>query len=207
MVTLGNKRKLAAVSRETPESTRNSRTENTLDPESTQDHISQVSAKIEGRVTDKLTKEFSNTESRFLGSLSKLDEFLLNPQVRTCSVASPGTSRNNISENRETTGDRSSDDPCPKVRYSSHHYGHVNSPEVGEYPHSCVLSSFSASFAVVILSDSSCRNLGKILARSCKTMRYHCKKIARFLQEILVLCISLARFFWFREIFARKCRF
>ena len=135
MATLGNKRKLAAVSRETPESTRHSRAQNTLDPESTQDYISHFSEEIEGRVTRKLSKEFSRTESRILAALSKLDEFLLNPQVRTCSVAVPGTSRNNNSENRETIGDRSSDHPCPEVRYSSHHSGHLNSPEAEEYPH------------------------------------------------------------------------
>ena len=89
-----------------------------------------------GGVTRKLSKEFSRTESRILGALSKLDEFLLKPEVRTCSVAVPGTSRNNNSENRETTGDRSSDEPCPEVRYSSHHYGHLNSPEAEDYPHS-----------------------------------------------------------------------
>ena len=136
MATLRNKRKLAAVSRETPESTRSGRTQSILDPELTQDYISQVSEEIEGRVTKKLSKEFSRTESRILGALSKIDEFLLNPQVRTCSVAVPGTSRNNNSENRETTGDRSSDDPCPEVRYSSHHSGHLNSPEAEDYPHS-----------------------------------------------------------------------
>ena len=135
MATLRNKRKLAAVSRETPESTRNSRVLNALVPELTQDYISQVSEEIEGRVTKKLSKEFSRTESRILGALSNLDEFLLNPQVRTCSVAVPGTSRNNNSENRKTTGDRSSDDPCPEVRFSSHHSGHLNSPEVEDYPH------------------------------------------------------------------------
>ena len=95
MATLKIKRKLAAVSRETPESTRNSRKQNTFDAESTQDYISQVFEEIEGRVTRKLSKEFSRTESRILGALLKLDEFLLNPQVRTCSVAVPGTSRNN----------------------------------------------------------------------------------------------------------------
>ena len=135
MVTLRNKRKLLAVSRETPEITRNSRVQNTLDPESTQEYICQVSEEIEGRVTKKLSKEFSMTEFRILAALSKLDEFLLNPQVRTCSVAVPGASRNNNSENRETTGDRSSDDPCPEVRYSSHHSGQPNSPEADEYPH------------------------------------------------------------------------
>ena len=70
-----------------------------------------------------------------MGALSKLDEFLLNPQVGTCSVAVPGTSRNNNSENRETTGDRSSDDPCPEVGYFSRHFGRVNSPEAENYPH------------------------------------------------------------------------
>ena len=116
MATLRNKRKLAAVSRETPESTRSSRAQNTLDPEINQDYFSQFSEEIEGRVTKKLSKEFSRTESRILGALSKYGEFLLNPQVGTCSVAVPGTSRNNISENRETTGDRSSDSPCPRVQ-------------------------------------------------------------------------------------------
>ena len=135
MATLRNKRKLAAVSRETPKSTRNSKGQNTLDPDMTQDFISQVSEEIEGRVTKKLSKEFSRTESRILGALSKLDEFLLNPQVRICSAAVPGTFRNNNSENRETIGDRSSDDPCPEVRYSSHHSGHLNSPEAEDYPH------------------------------------------------------------------------
>ena len=70
-----------------------------------------------------------------MGALSKLDEFVLNPQVRTCSVAVPGTARNNNSENRETTGDRSSDDPCLEVRYSSHNSGHLNSPDAEDYPH------------------------------------------------------------------------
>ena len=61
-----------------------------------------------------------------MGAISKLDEFLLNPQVRTCSVAVPGTSRNTNSENRETTGDRSSDDPYPEVGSFSHHSGQHN---------------------------------------------------------------------------------
>ena len=123
MATLRNKRKLAAVSRETPESTRSGRTQNILDPELTQDYISQVSEEIEGRVTKKLSKEFSRTESRILGALSKLDEFLLNPQVRTCSVAVPGTSRSSNLENQGTNEDRPSDDPGPEVEFSSPHFG------------------------------------------------------------------------------------
>ena len=146
MATLRNKRKLAAVSRETPEGSRGSRGQNVLEPELTQEYISQVSEEIEGRVTKKLSKEFSKTESRLLGALSKLDEFLLNPQVRTCSLAARGTSRNSNSENPETHGDRSSNDPYPEVGYFPHHSGQLNSPEAETnshmvtetYPHRCI---------------------------------------------------------------------
>ena len=130
-----NKRIIAAVSRETPEGSRISRGQTVLDPELTQDYISQVSEEIEGRVTKKLSKEFSKTESRILGALSKLDEFLPNPQVRTCSVAVQGTSRNANSENRETHGDRSSDDPYPEVGYFPHHSGQLNSQETESNSH------------------------------------------------------------------------
>ena len=119
MATLRNKRKLAAVSRETPKSTRNGRAPNVLDPELTQDYISQVSEEIEGRVTKKLSKKFSRTESPILGALSKLDEFLLNPQVRTCSVVAPGTSRSSNLGTQGTNEDRPSDDPGPEVEFSS----------------------------------------------------------------------------------------
>ena len=142
MATLRNKRKLAAVSRETPEGSRSSRAQNVLDPELTEDYISQVSEEIEGRVTKKLSKEFSKTESRILGALSRLDELLLNPQVRTCSVAVPGTSRNNNSENWETTGDHPSDGPYPEVGYFSHHSGQLESPETENHPHT-VIEDFS----------------------------------------------------------------
>ena len=128
MATLRNKRKLAAVSRETPEGNRGSRGRNVLDPELTQDYISQVAEEIEGRVTKKLSKEFNKTESRILGALSKLDEFLLNPQVRTCSVIQ-GTSRNVNSENREIHGDQSSNDPYPEGGCFLHRSGQPDSPE------------------------------------------------------------------------------
>ena len=130
MATLRNKRKLAAVSRETPESTRSGRTQNILDLELTQDYISQVCEEIEGRVTKKLSKEFSRTESRILGALSKLDEFLLNPQVQTCSVAVPGKSRSGNLENQGTNEDRPSDDPGPEVEFSSPHFGAETDPHM-----------------------------------------------------------------------------
>ena len=136
MATLRNKRKLAAVSGETPENTRNSQSQNTFDQELAQEYISQVSEEVGGRVTKKLSKEFSRAQSRTMGALSEIDGFLLNAQVRTCSVAVPGTSRNGDSGNRESNGDRSPNDPCPEAMISSHHSGNLNSSEVDEYPHS-----------------------------------------------------------------------
>ena len=56
MATLGNKRKLEAVLRETPKKTKDSRPRNTLDPELAQKPISQVSEEIEGRVIKKTLK-------------------------------------------------------------------------------------------------------------------------------------------------------
>ena len=47
MATLRNKKKLAAVSRETPENTRNTQSQNTLDPGMAQEYISQFSEEIE----------------------------------------------------------------------------------------------------------------------------------------------------------------
>ena len=85
MATLKNKRKLAAVSRETQEYPRKSQSQNSSAPGITEEYIAQVSEEIEGKITEKLSQEISRTESRILGALSKLDEFLLNPQVRTFS--------------------------------------------------------------------------------------------------------------------------
>ena len=93
------------------------------------------SEEIKGRVTETLSQEFSWTELRILGALSKLDEFLPNPQVRTCSIAVPGTSRNNNSENREPTGDRSPDDPCPEVVLCTCHTSILNDSEQDETHH------------------------------------------------------------------------
>ena len=91
MAILRNKKKLEAVSRETPENTRNSQSQNTLDPRTAQEYISQVSEEIEWRVIKKPFKEISRTVPGILGALSRLDAFLLNPRVRTCFREHPGT--------------------------------------------------------------------------------------------------------------------
>ena len=116
MATLRNKRKLAAVTRETQEEhPRNGQSRNTSVPRINEEYIKQVSQEIEGRVTKKLSQEFSRTESRILVALSKLDEFLLNPQLRTHSGTVPGTFRNTNVENQGTNEDDSQSDPHPEA--------------------------------------------------------------------------------------------
>ena len=84
MATLRNKRKLAAVPRQTPENTRNNQSQNTVNPEMAEEYITRVSGEVELRVTKKLSQVFSQKESRILVALSNFDEFFVNPQVRTC---------------------------------------------------------------------------------------------------------------------------
>ena len=104
MATLRNKRKLAAVTRETQEEhPRNGQSQNTSVPRINEEYITQVSEEIEGRVTKKLSQEYSRTEPRILGALSKLDEFLLNQQIRTHSGTVPETQTWKTRERNRTT--------------------------------------------------------------------------------------------------------
>ena len=116
MATLRSKRKLAAVIRETQEEhPRNGQSRNTSVPRINEEYITQVSEEIESRVTEKLSQEFSRAESRILGALSKLDEFLLNPRITTHSETVPGKFRNTNEENQGTNEDDSQSDPHPEA--------------------------------------------------------------------------------------------
>ena len=116
MATLRNKRKLAAVTRETQEQNpRNGQSRNTSVPRINEKYITQLSEEIEGRVTKKLSQEYSRTESRILGALSKLDEFLLNQQIRMHSGTVPETFRNTNVDNQGTNEDDSMSDPHPEA--------------------------------------------------------------------------------------------
>ena len=111
-----NKRKLAAVTREIQEENpRNGQSRNTSVPKINEEYITQVFEEVQGRVTKKLCHEFSRTESRILGALSKLDKFLLNLQLRTHSGTVPGTFRNRNVENQGTNEDDSQSDPQPEA--------------------------------------------------------------------------------------------
>ena len=116
MATLRNKRKLAAVTRETQEENpRNGQSRNTSIPRINEEYITQVSEEIEGRITKKLSQEFNRIESRISDALSKLDEFLSNQQIQTHSKTVPGTFRNTNVENQGTNEDDSQSDPHPEA--------------------------------------------------------------------------------------------
>ena len=116
MVTLRNKRKLAAVTRETQEENpRNGLSRNTSVPRINEEYITQVSEEIEGRISKKLSQEFGRTESRILGALTKLDKFLSNQRIHTLFETVPGTFRNTNVENQGTNEDDSQSDPHPEA--------------------------------------------------------------------------------------------
>ena len=107
MATLRNKRKLEAINRDNHEEhPRDKQARHTNVPRNQEGYFTQVSEEIEGTIAEKLSEESSRTESRFLSALSKLDEFLINPQARVHSGSIPETSRNSNRENLETNEDR-----------------------------------------------------------------------------------------------------
>ena len=70
-----------------------------------------------------------------MGVLSKLDEILLNPQIRTHSGTVPGIFRNTSVENQDSNEDRSEDDPHPEVGPSVYQSRHSNDSDPDEPPH------------------------------------------------------------------------
>ena len=130
MATLRNKRKLAAVNRESQEENpRNGQSRNTSVPRINKEYITKLCEEIEGRVSKKLSQEFSRTESRILGVLSKLDEFLLNQQI----TAHSGTFRNTNVDNQGTNEDDSQSDPHPERGLFRSQTTQNSGPEVGPY--------------------------------------------------------------------------
>ena len=134
MATLRNKRKLAAVTREIQdENPRNGQSRNTSVPRINEDYLTQLSEEIEGRITKKLSREFSRIESRISDALSKLDEVLSNQQIQTYSETVPGTFRNTNVENQGTNEDDSQSDPHPEGGLFRSQTTQNSGPEAGHY--------------------------------------------------------------------------
>ena len=118
-MTTRNKRKLAALSRENcEEHPRSNLAQYSSAPRSQEDYITQVSEEIEGRVTKRLSKEFSRTENRILGALARLDDFLMNPLLPGHSGVTPEPTRSALGNNQGTNEDDSQNDPHPEAGLS-----------------------------------------------------------------------------------------
>ena len=115
-MTTRNKRKLAALKKENcEENPRSNMAQNSGAPRSQEDYITQVSEEIAGRVTKRLSKEFSRTENRILGALARLDDFLMNPLLPGHSGTTPEPTRNTSHHNQGTNEDGSQNDPHPEA--------------------------------------------------------------------------------------------
>ena len=111
-----NKRKLAALNKEKcEEHPRSNLAQKSIVPRSQEDYTSQVFEEIEGRVTKRLSKEFSRTENRILAALARLDDFLMNPLFQGHSGTTPETSRNAFSRNEGSKEDDPRGDPHPEA--------------------------------------------------------------------------------------------
>ena len=131
-----NKRKLAALNKENCEEyPRSNLAQNLNVPRSQDDYITQVSEEIEGRVTKKLSQEFSRTENRILGALARLDDFLMNPLIQGHSGTAPETSRNVFSINQGTNEDDSQSNPHPEAGIFNNQMTQNSGPEDGHDSH------------------------------------------------------------------------
>ena len=130
MATLKKKRKLAALNKENcEEHPRSNLAQSSKAPRPQEDYITQVSAEIEGRVTKKLSQEFSRTENRILGASSHLDDFLMNPLIQGHSGTIPETSRNAYGTNQGTIEDDCQSDPHQEASISQSQMARNSGPE------------------------------------------------------------------------------
>ena len=115
-MTTRNKRKLAALNKENcEEHPRSNLAQNSNAPRSQEDYITQLSEEIEGRVTKRLSEEFSRTKNSNIGALARLDDFHMNPLLQGRSGTTPEPSRDALSTSQGTNEDDSQNDPHPEA--------------------------------------------------------------------------------------------
>ena len=127
-----NKRKLAALNKKNCEDhPRINLAKDSNVPRSQDDYISQVTEEIEGRVTIKLSQDFSRTENRILGALAQLDDFLMSPLIQGHSGTAPETSQNVYSISQGTNGDDSQSNFHPEAGLFNNQMAQNSGPQDG----------------------------------------------------------------------------
>ena len=100
-------------------------------PRLQEDYITQVSEKIERRVTKFMSQEFSRAENCKLGAPAQIDEFLMNPLNQGRSITTLEMSRNALSINKDTKKDDSQSDPHPEAGMFQNQTTQTSGPEDG----------------------------------------------------------------------------
>ena len=135
-MTTRNKRKLAALNEENcEEHPRSNLAQNSGTPRSQKHYITQVAEEIEGRVTKRLSKEFSRTENRILGALARLDDSLMKPLLPGHSGTTPEPSRNALNTSHGTNEDDSRNDLHPEAGLLHGQMTQNSGPEDGHDKH------------------------------------------------------------------------
>ena len=141
-------------------------------PRINEEFITEVSEEIEGRVTKTLSQEFSRTESRILGALSKVDEFLLNPEIRTQSGTVPGAFRNINVENQQPNEDHSQYHPHPEEEFSVCQSHHSINSDPDEVPHPlCSIVTTYSYWRDIRKAQKWCKAVPIILIKMSKTWK------------------------------------
>ena len=131
-MTTRNKKKLATLNKENcEEHPRSNLAQNSNAPRSQEDYTTQVSEEIGGRVTKRLSKEFSRTKNRNLGALAHVDDFLMNPLLQGHYGTTPEPSRNPLNNNQGTNEDDSQNDPHPEAGLFHGQMAQNSGPEDG----------------------------------------------------------------------------
>ena len=103
--------------------------QNSNAPRSQEYYITQVFEEIEGRVTKRLSTEFSRTENRILGALARLDDFPLNPLLQGHSGNTPEPSRSALSNSQGTNEDDTQNDPHTEAGLFHGQLTQISDPE------------------------------------------------------------------------------
>ena len=103
-----NKRRLAEIQDNFEENNSRGSSRDRSQGDLNENYITQVSQEIEGRIAKKLSQEFAKRESRILGALAKLDDFLCKPQD-TKSASTPKQKITSVTGNFEAQSSNSPD--------------------------------------------------------------------------------------------------
>ena len=153
MATFRNKRKLAASIEENCEKhPRSYLTQNSNVPRSQEYYITQFSEEIEGRVSKRLSQEFSRTQNLILGALSRRDDFLMNPLIQGHSRTPPETSRNAYGTNQGTNEDDSQSDPHPEAGVFQSRTTRNSGPE-DDHDSNCIKIKTRSFSDQIVISD------------------------------------------------------